>query len=98
MTIPSAGLISGYVKDAATAADLNGYPVYAFTPQGTFFAYGVTDRGYGPGRYRINVNPGESYKLKSTGGPYATQWFSGASNFSMATDNVAPFTANFSLS
>lgn len=96
-SVTPAGVISGYVKDAATAADLNGYPVYAFTSAGTFFAYGVTDRGFGPGRYRINVNPGESYRLKSTGGSYATQWFSGASSFSAATDNVAPFTANFSL-
>ncbi|RIK06107.1 MAG: hypothetical protein DCC49_11725 [Acidobacteria bacterium] len=97
-SVASAGVIDGYVKDGATAADLNGYPVYAFTTTGTFVAYGVTDRGYGQGRYRIQVNPGQSYKLKSTGGSYTTQWYSGASSFSSSTDNVAPFTANFSLS
>lgn len=83
-------------KDKATAADLNGYPVYAYTPQGSFSAYGVTDRGYGQGRYRITVKPGQICRLVSTGGPYATQWYSGATSFSTATDNAAPFTANFS--
>ncbi|RIK09063.1 MAG: hypothetical protein DCC49_07565 [Acidobacteria bacterium] len=97
-SVTPADAIDGYVKDASTAADLNGYPVYAYTSAGTFFAKGVTDRGYGPGRYRIQVNPGESYRLVTEGGPYTRQWFSGASSFSTATDNVAPFTANFSLS
>lgn len=55
--------------------------------------------GYGPGRYRIPVMAGETYKVLAGGGNgYSDQWFSGATNFSEATATAAPFTANFSMS
>lgn len=96
--LPSA-YIEGYVKDFATAADLDGYPLYAYTSAGEFYSYGVSGMGFGPGRYRIPVMPGEAYKVLAGGGNgYSDQWFSGATNFSEATATAAPLTANFSMS
>lgn len=92
--------IDGYVKDASTAADVDGHPLYAFTEAGEFYAYAVSGMGYGAGRYRIEVMPGASYKVLAGGGGvggYSDQWFSGAASFSEATATAASFTANFSM-
>lgn len=96
-SLPTSDALQGYVKDATTAADLNGYPVYAYTQEGQFFAYAMTDRGYGTGRYQIEAEAGTPFKLLSGGGPYGYQWYSGSTSFTAATATVAPSTANFSL-
>lgn len=97
-SLSSSAAISGYVKDGPTAADLNGYPVYVYSASGTFVGYAVTDRGFGQGRYSVNVTGGVPYKLLSVGGPYGKNWFSGATSFTESTTNAAPLTANFSMS
>ncbi|RIK08628.1 MAG: hypothetical protein DCC49_08820 [Acidobacteria bacterium] len=96
-SLEPASSISGYVKDMYTAADLNGYPVYVYTTGGEFFGQAVTNSGFGPGRYQFSATSGSSYKLVSEGGPYSTQWWSGASGFGSASATIAPATANFSL-
>lgn len=99
MTLPAAGKISGYVKVKSSAADLDGYPVYAYSTAGAFVGYGVTNQGLGTGRYEIPVTSGTAYKvIAGGGGVYSDQWYSGSTNFTVATSTAAPFTANFSMS
>lgn len=97
LTLPSAGPVTGYVKDATTAADINGASVYAYRPDGTFAGWATSGNG-GPGRYSIPLEPGVSYRIKvQPPSGYQPMWFDGAANYGAASPTVAPATANFSV-
>ncbi len=98
MDVSGPGLIEGYVKQASDATDIDGAIVYAYTTTGAFA--GWTKSGYaGPGRYRLQLDPAQSYKLYVVA-PTATledSWWSAAPGFAEATSLAPPSTANFSL-
>ncbi len=98
MNVSNPGTIEGYVKAASDASDIDGAIVYAYTSSGQFA--GWTRSGYaGPGRYRLSLDPGRSYKLYvvSPGASLEDVWFSGAAGFAEATALAPPAEANFSL-
>lgn len=98
MTIPASGAISGYVKDASTAADIDGAIVYAYdSASGAFKGWARTGTA-APGRYNLPLEPGAGYKVQvHIGGNYPDMWHDGAQSFTPATATVAPAMANFSV-
>lgn len=97
LTLPASGPITGYVKDATTAADINGASVYAYRPDGTFAGW-ATSGNAGAGRYSIPLEPGIAYRMKvEPPSGYGAMWFDGANSYSAASPTVAPATANFSV-
>lgn len=102
MTIAASSLISGYVKDATTGADIDGAVVYSYrSSNGAYVGWSpaiVSGASGQPGRYSISLEGGESYKLLVQAPPgYEDLWYDGASGFGEATAVAAPATANFSL-
>ncbi|RIK07232.1 MAG: hypothetical protein DCC49_10385 [Acidobacteria bacterium] len=96
-TLPASDIITGYVKDAATAADVDGAYVYVYDESGRFVTWARSGRT-GPGRYEVQVAPSGSYKVLVKGPPALEDtWHSGASGFAESSPVVAPATANFSL-
>lgn len=96
-TLPESNLISGYVKDAATAADINGAYIYVYDESGRFVTWARSGTA-GSGRYEVQVNPSVSYKVLVKGPPaLEDSWNSGAMGFAEASALIAPATADFSL-
>lgn len=98
MTIPASGIVSGYVKDFGSAADINGAVVYAYDASSGAFAGWASSGDAVTGRYSMSLTPGTSYKFQvHAGGVYPDAWLNGASSFATATPTAAPGTANFSI-
>ncbi|RIK11427.1 MAG: hypothetical protein DCC49_00545 [Acidobacteria bacterium] len=96
-TLMASNQISGYVKDAETAADIDGAYLYFFTSSGKYSGY-VKSGTAGQGRYQIFLNPSESYKVLVKGPPANEDiWYSSAQGFTEASSLIPPQTANFSL-
>lgn len=94
--IPSSGSISGYVKDASTAADLGGVYVYAYNSDTGAFS-GWTKTGAN-GRYAFDLDPASSYRILAVGDlEHERLWADGASGYVEATPVSPPAEANFSL-
>lgn len=97
LTLSASGPVTGYVKDATTAADINGASIYAYRPDGTSAGW-ATSGNAGPGRYSIPLEPGTEYRLKvEPPAGYRAMWFDGAGSYSAASPTAAPATANFSV-
>lgn len=98
LTLSTSGPVTGYVKNATTAADVDGATIYAYrNSDGQMGGWAKSGIG-APGRYSLALDPGQSYRLlvhMPTG--YADAWFDGASSFTTASPTVAPSTANFSV-
>lgn len=98
MTLPAATAIQGYVKDSASAADINGAPVYAYNSgTGAFSGQTTTNtNGQGTGRYRLDLAAG-SYKIMTpVDATHENLWSDGSWNWSDSTAVTAPATSNFS--
>lgn len=88
----------GYVKDASTAADINGATVNAYDAK-TGEQVATTSSGMtASGRWGLYLSPTARYKFKVEPPPsYQEQWFSGAADSSSATDTAAGTAINFSI-
>lgn len=96
-TLPGSNVISGYVKDAATAADVDGAYVYVYDDSGRFVTWARSGTA-GSGRYEVQVDPSGSYKVLVKGPPSLEDlWHSGAMGFAEASAVIPPATTNFSL-
>lgn len=98
MNVSDPGIIQGYVKSAATAQDVDGATIYAFTSGGAFA--GWTQSGFaGPGRYRLQLDPAKTYKLLAVGPGSSLEdlWYASAPGFAEASAVATPATADFSL-
>lgn len=95
--LPASNLITGYVKDGPTAADINGAYLYFFNSAGSFV--GWTKSGIaGPGRYEKYLQASESYKVLVKGpATHEDIWYSSAMGYAEASAVTTPATANFSL-
>lgn len=98
MTLPASAGISGYVKDATTAADIDGAVVYAYRSSDGAFVGWSKSGGGGAGRYSLNLEGGVAYKLlANAASSNENRWHDSAWGYSDATPTTAPGAANFSL-
>lgn len=95
MTLPAASALQGYVKDASTAADIAGAPVYAYN-SGTGAFAGWTSTG-STGRYNLGVAAASYKVLTGADSTHENQWWGGGWSYGEATSVAAPGTANFSV-
>jgi DNA-binding beta-propeller fold protein YncE len=99
MDVGGAQTIQGYVKDKATAADIDGAVLYFYDTSGAFAGWTRSGRA-GPGRYSMPLDPSKSYKVKLVSGQAALEdiWYSTGSGFLEATPVTPPASdINFSL-
>lgn len=100
MSVDSPGTISGYVKEAATAADVDGAVVYAYTASTGAFAGWTRSGRTGPGRYQLQLDPAYEYKLYVVVGSPSLEnkWYASASGYAEASSVAPPASdINFSL-
>jgi hypothetical protein len=98
MDASTPGVLAGTVREASSGADVNGAVVYAYSSTGVFA--GWTKSGYaGSGRYRLQLDPSQSYKLYVVAPTSSLEdkWFESASGFAEASA-VAPPATNLDLS
>lgn len=97
-SLPASNVISGYVKHAATAADVDNAHIYVFDDSGRFVTWGRSGSNGQPGRYELQLDPTVNYKVLVKGPPDLEDiWYSGSPGFFEATPVAPPATANFSL-
>lgn len=96
--VGSGSSLDGYVKSAATAADINGAVLYAWNASsGAFVGYAKSGTA-GPGRFSLKADPGNSYRiLAHAPEAYEDIWSDGAAGYAESTPVAAPGSANFSL-
>ncbi len=99
MSLPRGEYLEGYVKDAQTAADLDGAVLYVYdADRGTFVAWTKSGYGGGPGRWRVTLDPARIYKVRAVGGgSYQSIWYDGATSWQEASTTSPPAAVNFSL-
>lgn len=96
--LPPSNLITGYVKDAPTAADIDGAYLYFFNATGSFVGWTKSGAAGPPGRYEKYLQSSESYKVLVKGpATHEDIWYSGAMGYGEASPVTTPATANFSL-
>lgn len=96
--LASAPSISGYVKSAQTAADINGAVIYIFRASDGAFVGWSQSGSAGPGRYSVVGSAGESYRvLVHADDAYEDLWSDGAPGYLESTPTPAPSAVNFSL-